>query len=179
MKRAPLATNVMVIVLILIVGVLIALHADAAEPAPAWTLVCAEPTKSETCRIQQQLFLQQKDKAGKEQNVGRILGLAVLYVNDGDNGKKRDLYLSIQMPLGVDLRPGAVLRVDKGKEIPVAFLRCTQAGCDASLKIDAEILKMLQTGTTLMVGFRPWGSAKVSTVNASLNGFTKLAKSLK
>ena len=110
--------------------------------------------------------------------MGKILGLAVIYVL-APKSKKREPYLSIQMPLGVDLRRGAVLRVDKGKEIPVQYLRCTNSGCDASLKLDSEILKALKAGNGLLVGFLPWGTNKTTVVNASLKGFTKAFKAIK
>ena len=149
----------------------------AAQEESAWKLICADGLKPETCRIIQTLFLTKKIQ-GKQRAVGKILGLTVIYVL-APKSKKREPYLSIQMPLGVDLRRGAVLRVDKGKEIPVQYLRCTNNGCDASLKLDSEILKALKAGNGLLVGFLPWGANKTTAVNASLKGFTKAFEALK
>ena len=143
----------------------------AAQEESAWKLICADGLKPETCKITQTLFYSKKIK-GKQKTVGKILGLTVIYV-PAPKSKKREPYLSIQMPLGVDLRRGAVLRVDKGKEIPVQYLRCTNSGCDASLKLDSKILKALKAGNGLLVGFLPWGANKITAVNASLKGFTK------
>ena len=149
----------------------------AAQEESAWKLICADGLKPETCRITQMLFLSKKIR-GKQRAVGKILGLAVIY-GLAPKSKKREPYLSIQMPLGVDLRRGAVLRVDKGKEIPVQYLRCTNSGCDASLKLDSKFLKALKAGNGLLVGFLPWGANKITAVNASLKGFTKAFKAIK
>jgi len=148
-----------------------------AQKKSSWRLICADGLKPETCKIIQTLFLSKKIQ-GKQRAVGRILGLTVIYL-PAPKSKKREPYLSIQMPLGVDLRRGAVLRVDKGKEIPVQYLRCTNSGCDASLKLDSEILKALKAGNGLLVGFIAWGGNKTTAVNASLKGFAKAFETLR
>ena len=150
---------------------------SAAQENSSWKLICADGLKPKTCRITPMLFLSKKIQ-GKQQTVGKILGLAVIY-GLAPKSKKREPYLSIQMPLGVDLRRGAGLRVDKGKEISVQYLRCSKSGCDASLKLDSEILKALKAGNGLLVGFLPWGTNKTTVINASLKGFTKAFKAIK
>ena len=162
-----------IIAAILTAGLMFPLDLSAQEDSN-WKLICADGLKPETCRITQTLFLSKKIQ-GKQRAVGKILGLTVIYVL-APKSKKREPYLSIQMPLGVDLRRGAVLRVDKGKEIPVQYLRCTNSGCDASLKLDSEILKALKAGNGLLVGFLPWGGNKTTAVNASLKGFARALK---
>ena len=149
----------------------------AAQKKSSWKLICADGLKPETCRITQTLFYSKKIK-GKQKTLGKILGLTVIYVPDLKS-KIREPYLSIQMPLGVDLRRGAVLRVDKGKEIPVQYLRCTNNGCDASLKLDSRFIKTLKAGNGLLVGFIPWGGNKTTAVNASLKGFAKAFETLR
>ena len=149
----------------------------AAQKKSSWKLICADGLKPETCLITQTRFLSKKIQ-GKQRTGGKILGLAVIYA-PAPKSKKREPYMSIQMPLGVDLRRGAVLRVDKGKEIPVQYLRCTKSGCDASLKLDSEILKALKAGNGLLVGFLPWGGNKTTAVNASLKGFAKAFETLR
>ena len=149
----------------------------AAQEESSWKLICADGLKPETCKITQTLFYSKKIK-GKQKTIGKILGLTVVYM-PAPKSKKREPYLSIQMPLGVDLRRGAVLRVDKGKEIPVQYLRCTKSGCDASLKLDSNILKALKAGKNLKVGFRPWGRINTTAVNAPLKGFAKAFKILR
>jgi invasion protein IalB len=150
----------------------------AAQKKSSWKLICADGLKRETCRITQTHFVRKKDIQGKQQTGSKILGLTVIYVPN-PKSKIREPYLSIQMPLGVDLRRGAALRVDKGKEIPVRYLRCTNSGCDASLKLDSGILKALKAGNGLLVGFLPWGTNKTTVVGATLKGFTKAFKAIK
>ena len=149
----------------------------AAQKKSSWKLICADGLKPETCRITQTHYLSKKIQ-GKQRTVGKILGLTVIYM-PAPKSKIREPYLSIQMPLGVDLRRGAVLKVDKGKGIPLQYLRCTKSGCDASLKLDSRFIKTLKAGNGLLVGFLPWGGNKIAAVNASLKGFTKAFKTLR
>ncbi len=77
------------------------------------------------------------------------------------------------MPLGVDLRPGAVLSIDKGQETKLVYLQCTNAGCDASLRLNPQMVRTLKAGNVINVGFRGWGQTKVTVVKASLKGFSR------
>jgi len=138
------------------------------QSAPAWQVRCGNANDARTCTMNQELLLQ-RQVDGQQQTVGRLLNLTVLYL---DAGGERVPFLSLQMPLGVDLRPGAVMRVDDGPETPLEFLRCTESGCDASARITPELLQQMRDGTRLRVGFRPWGSEQVTAVDASLIGFT-------
>lgn len=142
-----------------------------AADQPLWNKACVEDAKPETCRISQQLFLNKKVD-GKMKQVGRVLGLTILYLPDAKK-KTRIPYMSIQMPLGVDLRPGAVMKVDNNKEIALQYLQCTGKGCDASVELDASLLRAIKAGNGMKIGFRGWGAQKVTAVNVSLKGFTK------
>lgn len=176
MKKWGLLAGLLAVFLVPQAGVKIA-GAQTVD-GPPWEKSCADPEDQESCRITQNLFLSQKDAEGKQQTVGKILGLTVIYATDQDT-EKRTPYLSIQMPLGLDLRPGAVVRVDEGEERPLPFLQCTTAGCDASLRLDPPILAALKAGQKFLVGFRPWGQTQTTVVEASLTGFTKAFSSLK
>lgn len=144
---------------------------DKDPPEPVWRKVCADPKKPETCRLKQQLFVTKKID-GKQKNLGRILGLTVVYAENAKT-KKRQPYLGIRLPLGVDLRPGIVIKVDEGKEVPLKYLRCTKAGCEAGTALDKNMLWMLGIGYHFYVGFRPWGGDKTTVLKASLTGFKK------
>ncbi len=148
-----------------------------AQEVSDWKKTCVDANKAETCRISQ-VRIYNKEVDGKQQPVGKILGLTVLYATDAKTSVRAP-YMSIQMPLGVDLRGGAVFRVDAGKEISVPYLQCTNAGCDASYPLDSVLIKQMKAGKTLTVGFRAWGNVKVTAVNASLKGFTKAFGALK
>lgn len=141
---------------------------SASDEAPSWRLQCADTNDASTCSMNQELFLQQTVD-GELQTVGRLLNLTVVYL---DAGGERVPFMSLQMPLGVDLRPGGVMRVDEEGETSLEFLRCTEAGCDASARVTPELLAQLRAGSVLRVGFRPWGSEQVTAVEASLVGFT-------
>ncbi len=159
--------------LIILVSLSIAWATSAsAQSGNVWKTVCTDTQKPETCRISQQIFLTKQSKSGEKKVAGRVLGLSVLYAT-GTKTQKRGPYLSISMPLGVDLRPGAVLKIDDGQDISVKYLRCTKAGCDASLPLTSAVLHSMKQGNTLFVGFRAWGDKKVSVLKASLKGFTK------
>lgn len=143
-------------------------QASDTASAPAWRLRCSDTNDASTCSMNQELFLQQ-NVDGQQQTVGRLLNLTVVYLNVGE---ERVPFMSLQMPLGVDLRPGAVMRVDEESETALEFLRCTEAGCDSSARVTPELLAQLRAGSVLRVGFRPWGSEQVTAVEASLIGFT-------
>jgi invasion protein IalB len=149
-----------------------------ADNEGVWKRTCVDDAKIETCRITQQLFLSQKDDEGKARVTGRVLGLSVFYVEEGETAKRKP-YLSIQMPLGVDLRPGVVLKVDEGKELPLRYLQCTNSGCDTGVEIDSNFLISLKVGQNIIVGFRPWGSDQTVVLKASLSGFAKAFNALK
>lgn len=148
-----------------------------AQNAEPWKRICQDETKKESCRIEQQLYLN-KNVDGKKQTVGRVLSLAVLYLAV-PQATQRQPYMSILMPLGVDLRVGSKIKVDKGQEISLRFLQCTKAGCAASVALDEKLLAAMKAGNVLRVAFRPWGSKETAVLNASLKGFTKALGSLK
>ncbi|MFT6558756.1 invasion associated locus B family protein [Sneathiella sp.] len=150
----------------------------SAQSGNVWKTVCADAQKAETCRISQQIFLTKQLKSGEKKVAGRVLGLDVMYATDTKK-QTRGPYLSISMPLGVDLRPGAVLKIDDGQDISVKYLRCTTAGCDASLPLTPAVLQSMKQGNSLFVGFRAWGNDKVTVLKASLQGFTKSFNNIK
>ena len=142
-----------------------------AQSANVWERVCENGNDAQSCRITQELFVTRTAADGTEQVAGRILGLHVLYAVEEPTGQWLP-YLSVQMPMGVDLRPGAVLKVDQGADIPIQYLRCTEAGCDASIQLQPPLLQALKAGNELFVGFRAWGSEETTVLSASLIGFS-------
>lgn len=170
-------------------GIILALGGKLIFPVHAqsndtpWKKICPPPAQEaqtptkRACHIVQQLYLNKKDEDGTQKTAGRLLGLAVFHREDTST-KKRKTYLIVQMPLGVDLRPGAVLKVDEGKDIPLEFLQCTASGCDASLVLDASLLRSFRLGNRLLIGFRPMSTSKTVVVEASLKGFTKALRQL-
>lgn len=162
----PLALALSLSLPFMATGVERAFAQDASNPA--WVLRCEDANNAATCTMNQELFLQQTVD-GEQQTVGRLLNLTIVYL---EAGGERVPFLSLQMPLGVDLRPGAVMQVDDGEETALEFLRCTEAGCDSSARVTPDLLAEMRAGGVLRVGFRPWGSEQVTAVEASLIGFT-------
>ena len=146
-------------------------------PPNAWVKACTDDEKPETCRIIQYLYISQEID-GEVKTIGKILGLTVLYLEDA-NSNERVPYMSIQMPLGVDLRVGGVARVDEGNETKLEYLRCRNSGCDASLRLDEDSVRALKGGAVLSVGFLPWEANEVSVVGVTLKGFTKAFNEIK
>lgn len=160
------------------IGIFGLMPTDAgAQNKAQWPVVCSDPTNPQTCRMVQ-IHYATKVVEGKTENLGKVLALTVLYVAKPET-KKRIPYMSIQMPLGVDLRSGAVVQVDKNKEIQMPYLQCTNAGCDASLELNSKLLRSILAGIEIRVGFKAWGGTGVSLVKASLKGFTKSFRKLK
>ena len=142
--------------------------ARAAEHEAPWAVVCADTNDARTCRTEQILFLDQTVE-GEQQRLGQLLSLTVLYVGE----EARRPLLVMRLPLGVDLRPGMVLRVDNYEEIKAPYLRCTNAGCEVQVDLTAELVAQLKNGLKLRVGIRPFGSSQTVVIDASLEGFTR------
>ncbi len=147
------------------------------EQVPFWEVICDDPNNRETCRMTMKLFVN-KNVNGVQQSIGKLLGLWVRYIPDKKTGIRAP-YMNIQTPLGVDLRPGAVMKIDKGKELNARYLRCTANGCDISVKLEPEVVSAMKAGNNFFVGFRAWGGGDTTAVSASLKGFTKAFNSLK
>ena len=148
--------------------------ARAAEDEAPWAVICADADNAETCRMEQIQFVDQTVE-GQQKRLGQLLRVTVLYVGE----EARRPLLVMKLPLGVDLRPGMVLRVDNHAQVLAPYLRCTNAGCEVQVELTAELVAQLKKGLKLQVGTRPFGSSKVMVIEASLNGFTRAFNSLK
>lgn len=148
-----------------------------AQDKNLWPVTCSDPENPQTCRMTQTHFAT-KVIDGKTKNIGKVLALTVLYAVN-EKTKKRTPYMSIQMPLGVNLPAGAALQVDKNRELKLTFLQCTNSGCDASIQLDSKLLRSILAGIETKVAFTAWGATQSSIVKASLSGFTKSFRKLK
>ena len=149
--------------------------ADSIEETD-WNRECADEKNPETCQIIQEIYLH-KDVDGKKRNLGRILKLSVSRA--ANSSAAADTFtISIYLPLGVDLRPGAVIKVDGGADILLRYLKCTPEGCRIDVPIDESLLSAMETGRKLFVGFRPWGGTETNILPASLKGFAGAVGSL-
>ena len=137
----------------------------------SWRRRCSDSGNLSTCQIVQEVFLQ-RNVEGTKHNLGRLLKVSVALKNPGDEEVAGGVpYISIHLPLGVDLRPGVVLRIDKGTEIPFQYLECNADGCRVGRLLDNSLLRAMREGSQLFVGFRPWGGGRTNVIPAPLNGF--------
>ncbi len=148
----------------------------SAQETPQWKVICQDDSNPQTCRMSQNHYIQRTTKDGKKV-AGKILGVTIIYLADKKTGQRHP-HMSIQVPLGVDLRPGLIYRIDNGSQINLPFLRCTKSGCDAALQVSEELLEAMLGGTDMQIGFRGWGAQQVTVVKVTLIGFTKAFSSL-
>ena len=141
-----------------------------------WERACVDENDLSTCRIVQNLFVE-REVDGKTERLGRVLQINVIYSGHPETGE-RVPHISMNLPLGVDLRPGAVVKVDSGVEIALPYLQCVNDGCAISAVLDDTLLSQLQQGQQLLVGFRAWGNTDTTVIPASLIGFTKAFNTL-
>jgi invasion protein IalB len=154
----------MAAVLTCVLTILVLGSAAVAQKKSSWTVVCTNAKDAKTCRMVQKLYT----KHGEKGALGKVVGLTVIY-----GGTPRRPVLVMDLPLGVDLRRGMVLRVDKGKEMTAPYLRCTGNGCTSRKLLTPKLLATLRRGNKLEVGFLPFASQETLVVPASLTGFTK------
>ena len=129
-----------------------------------WRYSC-DKENPESCYIRYELHVSQTLDGG-ERPIGKLLSATVLYIANEEQTEP-SLFLSLSLPLGVDLRPGAIIKVDGGERENLPFLQCTQKGCDVSRVIDADFLAALKQGKILYVAFIAWGGSKTSILEVS------------
>ena len=150
--------------------------ASMAQETPKWKVICDDDSNPQSCRMTQNHYVQQQTKEGKSV-AGKILSATIIYLADKTTGERRP-HLSLQLPLGVDLRPGLIYRIDAGEQKNKPFLRCTKSGCDAAFQLDDELLEAMLGGSEMLIGFRGWGAQRVTVVKLTLIGFTKAFSAL-
>lgn len=149
----------------------------ADDAKPAWTVACTDAKDPQTCTMWQRHYPARK-AGGQQGNPGTLMVLSVRFAAaPGETVRKP--YLLVQLPLGVDLRRGMVMRIDNGNEKTGKFLRCLNTGCEANFLLTDNLVELLKAGRVLRVGFVPLGSETVLVVEASLDGFTKAFNTLR
>ena len=141
-----------------------------------WSVRCVVEDDPSSCSMNQQQHLQ-SEVDGVQKIVGRLINATVVYADDPTTGA-RDLHISIDLPLGVSLVPGAAIKVDDGQQLNWPYLRCSAAGCAISNKLDDELLSALKKGQVLIVAYRAWNAEKNTLIRVPLQGFTKSFNSI-
>ena len=83
------------------------------------------------------------------------------------------------LPLGISIRAGVALRIDKQKPIPLQLEFCTRAGCQAVTILDGKTLKALQMSHALSVRFPPRASRNIVSIRLSPKGLFTAVEALK
>jgi invasion protein IalB len=127
-----------------------------------WTVRCGQPATGgpEACEMVQQ----------RQDDQGQI----VLFVAVGKLPNTDNPGMLIILPLGIELPPGAALKVDQGEEAPAQIRRCVRAGCEVELLLEPDILTRLKSGTEANILFQIVDEQGRRTVGVpfSLLGFT-------
>lgn len=147
-----------------------------APDSALWERGCLDENDDNSCRIVQNLFLE-RDVDGTKERIGRVLQVIVLYSGHPETNE-RVPFISMNLPLGIDLRPGAVVKIDDGPERNFPYLQCVNDGCAISSMLDGELLEQMQLGNQLFVGFRAWGNMETTVIPASLIGFSRAFNTL-
>lgn len=127
-----------------------------AEVFGDWKVDCQE----KKCQAVQQLFV------GEGEERSRVLSASVVSI-------QAQPVLQLVLPLGVDLRPGVVVRVDQADERHFAYSTCLKDGCVALIPLEQGLLQAMKAGSVMKAGFRPFSSEQTLVVELSLSGFTK------
>ncbi|GAA0788863.1 invasion associated locus B family protein [Marinobacterium sediminicola] len=133
-----------------------------AETFGDWRVDCQE----QQCQAVQQLFV------GEGEKRSRVLSASIIK----PQGK---MLLQMVLPLGVDLRPGIVTRIDESEEQHFAFTTCVTDGCVALVALNDGMLAGMKAGKTMKIGFRPFSSEQTLVVELSLSGFTKASSKVR
>lgn len=87
------------------------------------------------------------------------------------------------VPLGIILPAGVAMVLSTGQAQPVAVPltveTCTPQGCIATTRVNAALLKVMQTADGFGIRFVPQPKAKPVTIKGSLKGFAAGYKALK
>ena len=60
-------------------------------------------------------------------------------------------FLTVIVPLGLDLRGGVVAKIDNGKPIKLDYMSCLQIGCTAEVKLPAGTLDQMKAGKEIAI----------------------------
>ncbi|GAA0692601.1 hypothetical protein GCM10009104_19700 [Marinobacterium maritimum] len=137
-------------------------QAAQAETFGDWRVDC----QGEQCQAVQQLFV------GEGEQRSRVLSASVLKI-------KEQRVLQMVLPLGVDLRPGVVIRIDESEEQHFAYTTCVKDGCVVLISLNDRLYAGMKAGKTMKAGFRPFNSEQTLVVELSLSGFTKASSKVR
>tara|TARA_B100000787_G_scaffold60066_1_gene43858 strand:- start:141 stop:722 length:582 start_codon:yes stop_codon:yes gene_type:complete len=87
--------------------------------------------------------------------------------------------LTIRFPLNVDLKKKPLIQIDKKNVLNIPFTHCnTEDGCNSSISINDEVIKLFKSGKELTLVMAAYGSKENMSMNLPLKGFSKAYNSL-
>jgi invasion protein IalB len=130
------------------------------KPANAWSVNCASGANAAAmeCQMSQNLT---ESKTGQR----------VLTVTIRKQPKDGALAMLLALPHGLFIPAGATYQIDGGEKKTVAIQTSDQNGAYAAVPLNADLIKVLKTGTNLNIGMESVTRNPV-TIPVSLNGFT-------
>lgn len=78
----------------------------------------------------------------------------------------------IMVPLGMQLRPGVLMKFDEGEPVTLPYTFCAALGCYAEIDTTPEIITKMKTAKQITVGFMS-PDGKLVPMPVPLNGFEK------
>lgn len=144
----------------------------AKEPQPAapktpeipWIVNCTSAAGKMSCETAQTLTI-------------RKTGQLLLSISVRVPEKSKPGAIMLHLPHGMFLPDGVSMTID-GKALPKQPVQtCDEKGCYVGLPIDAALLKSMETGKTLLIGFKSLDKKDI-TVPISLSGFKEAYKKL-
>lgn len=130
-----------------------------AEPANVWAARCVSAGRADVpdCSVEQRVILQQ---------TGQLLAAVTVTLPHGSNKPT----ILVQVPLGLALDAGVVLKTDNHGPAKLRVQTCDQGGCYAATVMSPDFLKAMLTGKKLDVRFVGVNKKPV-TVPMPLTGF--------
>lgn len=122
-----------------------------------WTGQCEEIDGKKVCGITQTVFDQDKKP---------VVNIFIRKIKE-----QKDPIAFVKVPLGVNLRAGLGLAVDKKEIAQVPYTVCDPAGCNALVPLNSELLSKIKKGKKMQVGMLLVNQEIV--FSASLSGITK------
>ena len=94
----------------------------------------------------------------------------VLKLSVGKLGPQKEKLVVAMLPLGVDLRVGAALRIDQNDQLPMITQQCRPEGCVATLAVTDQLVKTLNAAKEIIVGAVPFGHDQAILFTVSVKG---------
>ncbi|MDQ0534953.1 invasion associated locus B family protein [Azospirillum picis] len=146
----------------------------AVEPGKGfgdWQSECETPADGKPRCFVSQTRVVQDQQSGQPT---RLLKVSVGYL--APDGKP--VMVAI-LPLGIDLRAGAALRIDDGAPLALALQQCLQEGCIANMALDDKALNALRKSKGAQILLRPYNGQQTVAIPVSTKGITDGLAALK